>query len=273
MSDVVLHVDGGEITVGRQMGTFVWGRWDVTLPSEVKLKTEADNRMAEGFIYRPDGLPTGRFDLRGVRADSSQVMAVDKSGEIDYKLSTSDTEQVLDAAEKRIEGNVFFERDITVSGLGIHVPGVDFQEDDLVDVALWGKRLPDQPVTAIDIVSKRGSVEKYRVHVGGRAIADMEALRAHREKVYAQIAANQREEASKLATVGAKVEKIGSTAAQADENAKAAQGSADQAQETADEAIKKWRQQKDELDALQTRQIKELDAQNAALRRLGDLQE
>lgn len=91
---------------------------------------------------------------------------------------------------------------------------------------------------------------------GGRAIADMEALRAHREKVYAQIAANQREEASKLATVGAKVEKIGSTAAQADENAKAAQGSADQAQETADEAIKKWRSQKDELDNLQSSQIK-----------------
>ncbi|ESU57146.1 hypothetical protein D881_12370, partial [Corynebacterium ulcerans NCTC 12077] len=50
-------------------------------------------------------------------------------------------------------------------------------------------------------------------------------------------------------------------------------GKAVAAQETADEGIKKWRQQKDELDALQTRQIKELDAQNAALRRLGDLQE
>lgn len=169
MSDVILRADGGEITVGRQIGSFVWGRWDVTLPSDVSLKTPPDVRMAEGFLYRPEDLPKGRFDLRGVRADSSQTMVAKKSGEIDYALSTSDTEQVLDAAEKRIEGNLFFEKDITTDGLGIYEPGVDFHEDDLVDVMLWGKRLTDLPVTAIDVISERGSAERWRVHVGGSA--------------------------------------------------------------------------------------------------------
>ncbi|CAB0830240.1 hypothetical protein FRC0326_00098 [Corynebacterium diphtheriae] len=201
MSDVILRADGGEITVGRQIGSFVWGRWDVTLPSDVSLKTQPDTRMAEGFLYRPEDLPKGRFGLRGVRADSSQTMVAKKSGEIDYSLSTSDTEQVLDAAEKRIEGNLFFEKDITTDGLGIYEPGVDFHEDDLVDVMLWGKRLPDLPVTAIDIAAERGSAERWRVHVGGQPIADAAALRSSREKIFAQIAAERREAASKLGVV------------------------------------------------------------------------
>lgn len=266
MSDVILRADGGEITVGRQIGSFVWGRWDVTLPSDVSLKSQPDARMAEGFLYKPEDLSKGRFDLRGVRADSSQTMVAKKSGEIDYSLSTSDTEQVLDAAEKRIEGNLFFEKDITTDGLGIYEPGVDFHEDDLVDVMLWGKRLPDLPVTTIDIASERGSVNRWRVHVGGQPIADAAALRSSRDKIFAQIAAERREAASKIGVVSRQAAAAGEVAAQAD-------GKAVAAQETAEDALEKWRQQKDELDALQTRQIKELDAQNAALRRLGDLQE
>ncbi|CAB0926818.1 hypothetical protein [Corynebacterium diphtheriae] len=262
MSDVILRADGGEITVGRQIGSFVWGRWDVTLPSDVSLKTQPDTRMAEGFLYKPEDLPKGRFDLRGVRADSSQTMVAKKSGEIDYSLSTSDTEQVLDAAEKRIEGNLFFEKDITTDGLGIYEPGVDFHEDDLVDVMLWGKRLPDLPVTAIDITSERGSAEKWRVHVGGQPIADAAALRSSREKIFAQIAAERREAASKLGAVSQQAASAGTAAAQADNKAAAAQ-------ETADDALAKWRQQKDQLDKVQSAQIeanaKINDAQQRAI--------
>lgn len=266
MSDVILRADGGEITVGRQIGSFVWGRWDVTLPSDVSLKDQPDTRMAEGFLYKPEDLPKGRFDLRGVRADSSQTMVAKKSGEIDYALSTSDTEQVLDAAEKRIEGNLFFEKDITTDGLGIYEPGVDFHEDDLVDVMLWGKRLPDLPVTAIDIAAERGSAERWRVHVGGQPIADAAALRSSREKIFAQIAAERREAASKLGVVSQQAVSAGKAAAKADTKAAVAQ-------ETADDALAKWRQQKDQLDTFQTRQINELAAQNEALRRVSQLQQ
>lgn len=278
MSDVILRADGGEITVGRQIGSFVWGRWDVTLPSDVSLKDQPDTRMAEGFLYKPEDLPKGRFDLRGVRADSSQTMVAKKSGEIDYSLSTSDTEQVLDAAEKRIEGNLFFEKDITTDGLGIYEPGVDFHEDDLVDVMLWGKRLPDLPVTAIDITSERGSAEKWRVHVGGQPIADAAALRSSREKIFAQIAAERREAASKLGAVSRQAASAGKAAAQADNKAAAAQ-------ETADDALAKWRQQKDQLDKVQSdliaknaqwnriqdRGLNELAAQQEAMKRYVDL--
>lgn len=248
MSDVILRADGGEITVGRQIGSFVWGRWDVTLPSDVSLKSQPDARMAEGFLYKPEDLSKGRFDLRGVRADSSQTMVAKKSGEIDYSLSTSDTEQVLDAAEKRIEGNLFFEKDITTDGLGIYEPGVDFHEDDLVDVMLWGKRLPDLPVTTIDIASERGSVNRWRVHVGGQPIADAAALRSSRDKIFAQIAAERREAASKIGVVSRQAAAAGEVAAQAD-------GKAVAAQETAEDALEKWRQQKDELDKMQSAQI------------------
>lgn len=278
MSDVILRADGGEITVGRQIGSFVWGRWDVTLPSDVSLKDQPDTRMAEGFLYKPEGLAKGRFDLRGVRADSSQTMVAKKSGEIDYSLSTSDTEQVLDAAEKRIEGNLFFEKDITTDGLGIYEPGVDFHEDDLVDVMLWGKRLPDLPVTAIDITSERGSVERWRVHVGGQPIADAAALRSSREKIFAQIAAERREAASKLGVVSQQAASAGAAAAKADTKAVAAQ-------ETAEDALEKWRQQKDQLDKVQTdliaknaqwnriqdRGLNELAAQQEAMKRYVDL--
>lgn len=264
MSDVILRADGGEITVGRQIGSFVWGRWDVTLPSDVSLKTQPDARMAEGFLYKPEDLPKGRFDLRGVRADSSQTMVAKKSGEIDYSLSTSDTEQVLDAAEKRIEGNLFFEKDITTDGLGIYEPGVDFHEDDLVDVMLWGKRLPDLPVTAIDIAAERGSAERWRVHVGGQPIADAAALRSSREKIFAQIAAERREAASKLGVVSQQAASAGTAAAKAD-------GKAVAAQETADDALAKWRQQKDQLDKIQSAQIEANAKANDAQQRAIDL--
>lgn len=264
MSDVILRADGGEITVGRQIGSFVWGRWDVTLPSDVSLKTQPDTRMAEGFLYKPEDLPKGRFDLRGVRADSSQTMVAKKSGEIDYSLSTSDTEQVLDAAEKRIEGNLFFEKDITTDGLGIYEPGVDFHEDDLVDVMLWGKRLPDLPVTAIDIAAERGSAERWRVHVGGQPIADAAALRSSREKIFAQIAAERREAASKLGVVSRQAASAGTAAAKADTKAAAAQ-------DTADDALAKWRQQKDQLDKIQSAQIEANAKANDAQQRAIDL--
>ncbi|MHC9641598.1 hypothetical protein ACQXX0_02105 [Corynebacterium diphtheriae] len=133
-----------------------------------------------------------------------------------------------------------------------------------MDVMLWGKRLPDLPVTAIDITSERGSAEKWRVHVGGQPIADAAALRSSREKIFAQIAAERREAASKLGAVSRQAVSAGTAAAKADTKAVAAQ-------ETADDALAKWRQQKDQLDKVQSAQIEANAKANDAQQRAIDL--
>lgn len=254
MSDVILRADGGEMTVGRRVANFVWGRWDVNLPAEVQLKEKIDKRMAEGFLYRPEGMLAGRFDIAGVRADSSQTMAVKKNGDIDYVLGTSNTEQVLDAAEKRIDGDVFFEKDITTVGLGPYVPGVDFQEDDLVDVLIWGKRL-EGPVTAINVVRERGSADSWLVHFGGQPIADAEKLGSANDQIWAVIAAERREADQKLNAVSSVASAASVAAKVADRKAEDADAKAVTADSKADDALEKWRRQKDELDAFQSQQI------------------
>lgn len=186
---VALIADGGEITVGRQMATYVYGAWEVNAPDDVE-EEERDDRLDWGFIYRPDNRPTGRFDLAFVRADAS----------MDMELGKSDTEQVIDTATKRVSGDVFFEREISGAGLGRWVPGKHFRTGDIVDVRLWWRTLA-LPVTAIDLATKKDEPLGYAVHVGGQVIADAEKLRQHNDKIEQAIAADRRKQAKELGAV------------------------------------------------------------------------
>lgn len=275
MSDVVLVADGGEITVGRRVAGFVWGKW-VTQVLDGEQPKADDPRLVQGFVHKPTNMPQGRFDIRGVRADITQVMAVAPDGGIDYDRGSSDAEQVLDAAETRSDGEVFFESDITVIGLGPHVPGLDFDIDSIVDVQLCQRRIA-APVTAVDMTAENG-VLGWRVHTGGQPIVDSVRLNSSNTQILGVLAQERRESDARLAAVDSKADgavsdarAAQSTATQADENAKNAQGSADQAQETADEAIKKWREQKDALDKVQSAQIETNAKVNDAQQRAIDL--
>lgn len=270
MSDVVLVADGGEITVGRRVAGFAWGRWNTQVLDGEQPKTD-DPRLVQGFVHKPTDMPMGRFDIRGVRADITQVMAVTPDGEVDYARGSSDAEQVLDAAENRSDGEVFFESDITAVGLGPHVPGVDFDVDSVVDVQLCQRRIP-APVTAVDMVTENG-VLGWRVHAGGQPIVDSVRLNSSNTQILGVLAQERREAAAKVAEVSRVAQEAKRDARVADGKAEAADGRAGEAQRTADEGLEKWRQLKDSTDEAQSRQIKELEAQNAALRRTSQLQE
>ncbi|MCX7491464.1 hypothetical protein OS127_02830 [Corynebacterium sp. P6129] len=113
------------MTVARRVAAYVYGVWGVQLPDGVD-KIEQD--YLEGYLYRPDDAPRGRFDLAMVRADAT----------IDIKEQRSNAELVMVEAASRVEGRAFFERDISAGGLGRYTPGVDFHTGEIVDVQLWG---------------------------------------------------------------------------------------------------------------------------------------
>jgi len=54
-----LIADGGEMTVGRRTSTYVYGVFQVDIP-EGREQAQQDDRLQEGYIYRPDQRPTGR---------------------------------------------------------------------------------------------------------------------------------------------------------------------------------------------------------------------
>lgn len=180
--DVVLVADGGDVTVGRQTSTFVYGEFNVVLPHG-REKVETDDRLQDGYVYRPKGGIKGPFDVGFVRADAT----------VDLEADTSDLEVVVDAAQKQSEGDVFFERDISAAGLGQFVLDRDFRVGDVVTVELWGKRLR-LPVTAGDYVSSGsdGPVG-VRVHVGGQLISDAEAVARQNGDLRRQIAREKAE--------------------------------------------------------------------------------
>jgi len=110
-----LIAGGGEMTVGRRTSTYVYGVFQVDIP-EGKEQAQQNDRLQEGYVYRPDQRPTGRFDIGFVRADAR----------VDLNAQQSNLESIIDAAQNRVEGAVFFERDITGRGLGRFCPGIDF---------------------------------------------------------------------------------------------------------------------------------------------------
>lgn len=261
MGKPLLAADGGTMTVGRRQATYVYGSFEVRLP-EGKEQEDVEKRLQNGYIYRPDEPAAGRFDVAFVRADAT----------VDLTAQTSDLETQIEAAQRRTEGDIFFERDITDSGTGRYRPGIDIKRGDIVDVLIWGKVLP-LPITRWEMISDGTVSVGWRWHVGGAMIEDAEALRSHNDQLLQQIAQEKRQMAKTVTAVSDRADSAARAANEAASAAGDAQSTANSAQETAEDALEKWRQQKDELDALQTRQIKELDAQNAALRRLGDLQE
>lgn len=218
-----LIADGGEMTVGRRTSTYVYGVFQVDIP-EGREQAQQDDRLQEGYIYRPDQRPTGRFDIGFVRADAR----------IDLTAQQSNLESIVDAAQNRVEGAVFFERDITGRGLGKFRPGVDFTTASLVDVLIWGKTLT-LPVTAIDMTSGDAAAVGWRAHVGGQMIADADSLRSHNDAILGQI---EQERRRRLATTKT-AETAATTANSATSAAATANTKAASAAATADDADKK----------------------------------
>lgn len=180
--DVVLVSDGGDVTVGRRTASYVYGEFNVVLPHG-REKVETEERLQDGYVYRPKGGIKGPFDVGFVRADAT----------VDLEADTSDLEVVVDAAQKQAEGDVFFERDISQAGLGRFVLDRDFRVGDVVTVELWGKRLP-LPVTAGDYVaSVSEGPAAARVHVGGQLISDAEAVARQNGELRRQIAREKAE--------------------------------------------------------------------------------
>lgn len=159
---VVLQADAGELTVARRVAAYVYGTWGVQIPDGVE---QQEQDYVDGYLYRPDDAPRGRFDLAMVRSDAT----------VDMKEQRSNAELVMDEASSRVEGRAFFERDISTGGLGRYTPGVDVHTGDIVDVQLWGRRIA-LPVTAIDMTTGADGPTGWRVHVGGQLIEDTKAL-------------------------------------------------------------------------------------------------
>ncbi|AKN59597.2 immunity-specific protein [Corynebacterium phage LGCM-V6] len=237
------------MTIPRRQACMVYGKLNVTL-KKGDTQQEQDKRLTNGYIHIPDDMPTGSFDFGFTREDA----------DINIETQQSTYELALDTAARRITGQVLFEQDVTAPGFGDWRPMIDFSCGDVVGVRVWGKELP-LPVTSIT-----RETSQWRVHVGGQLINDRRKVVSENRKILADIESERRERSAEITRVSEIAEKATSAAEAADEKA-------GEAQETAQDALSKWQQQKDELDALQTRQIKELEAQNAAVRRLGDIQE
>ena len=177
---VRLISDGGSIIVGRRTASWVWGQFEVTLP-EGDQQAPRDERIADGYVYRPDDRETGRFDLTWVRADVNLNMNAEKS----------DLEATLDAASRRTDGDVFYGREISGPGLGRWRPGVDFQEGSVVEVLLWGKIL-ELPVTSVRPFSTPDEPVGWAVQVGGQPLRDPEAQRKRIHDLWTQIMTERR---------------------------------------------------------------------------------
>lgn len=266
MGKPLLVADGGTMTVGRRQATYVYGSFDVRLP-EGREQADVEKRLQNGYIYRPDEPARGRFDVAFVRADAT----------VDLTAQTSDLETQIEAAQLRTEGDIFFERDITDSGTGRYRPGIDIKRGDIVDVLIWGRILP-LPITRWEMISDDTTSVGWRWHVGGAMIEDAEALRSHNDQLLQQIAQEKRQMTKSIGAVSQQAVSAGKAAAKADDKAVTAQ-------ETADDALAKWRQQKDQLDKVQSELInknaewnrlqdvglKELESQQAAMKRFVEL--
>ncbi|MBG9310297.1 hypothetical protein BUE64_06765 [Corynebacterium diphtheriae subsp. lausannense] len=266
MGKPLLVADGGTMTVGRRQATYVYGQFDVRLP-EGREQADVEKRLQNGYIYRPDEPAAGRFDVAFVRADAT----------VDLTAQTSDLETQIEAAQLRTEGDIFFERDITDSGTGRYRPGIDIKRGDIVDVLIWGRILP-LPITRWEMISDDTTSVGWRWHVGGAMIEDAEALRSHNDQLLQQIAQEKRQMTKSIGAVSQQAVSAGKAAAKADDKAVTAQ-------ETADDALAKWRRQKDQLDQVQSELIrkntewnrlqdtglKELESQQAAMKRYVEL--
>lgn len=217
---VRLLADGGDVTVGRRVSSFIYGVMNVTLADGVVGEDQDKTGLEQGYIVRADGAtPSGRFDFNFTRHDASMHMG----------LHTSDMEQGIVAASRRVEGGVFFERDIEAGGFGRWQPGVDFNVGDVVGVVRWGRVIP-LPVTGLDVRDGR-----WVAHVGGQMIHDAEKLRSQNQSIEKTIADERRRlakeakesEARQVRRVEAEAEARRAAVAVVDDKADKAQSTAD----------------------------------------------
>lgn len=220
MSFVRLRASTGAISVGRRVASYAWGSWNVTLPDDAKVdESLQEYGVSPGYVSRlHDDEDEGLFDRLFVRADA----------QIDLKAKITTVDKVLKAAEKRTEGDVYFERDITGEDLGMYVPGIDYEVGDTVDVLVYGKLL-ELPVTAITSTGNTSEHQHYTVHVGGNMVSDAEALAEKTSEVERAIAEDRKKLAQSNERIIKSVNTAQSTADTARNEAGAAQSTADTA--------------------------------------------
>lgn len=195
-----LVADGGEVTVLRDLAAFSYGSWSVDWPESVPedQRPELPDDRDFGYALKLKE-PPGRMGRRFVRANVSiTAQDFDNEGQPVPFSGESDVEQVLEEAAERVDGDVFFEREITRAGLGALVPRVDFDVDDVVPVLIWGKKILS-PVTSIEDVAEAGAVVDYRVHVGGQLLRDDAARERANREVERTIAQERRERVESVA--------------------------------------------------------------------------
>ena len=220
--EIVLIADGGDVTVGRERATLVYGEFNVVLPEGAE-QVERDDRIKDGYIYRPSET-IARFDVGFARADTT----------IDLELQISDLETVVDTVQRQIAGDTFFERDITTGGLRGYIPGEDFQVGDVVTVEIRGRRLR-LPVTEITMVSSDDyGIGGWRVHVGGLLISDADALRRQSQDLRRQVANDKRALTRRVAGASKTATAAKTTADQASQLAHTAGTTATTALQSAD---------------------------------------
>ncbi|MBG9259599.1 hypothetical protein I4J45_09880, partial [Corynebacterium belfantii] len=258
---LVAHAQEMSMTIPRRQACMVYGKLNVTL-KKGDVQEERDKRVTDGYVHIPEDMPQGRFDFGFTREDADINIG---TGQSTYELA-------LDTAARRITGQVLFEQDIIAPGFGDWRPLIDFSCGDLVGVRIWGKELV-LPVTSI-IRETTG----WRAHVGGQLINDRRKIVAENRKILADIESERRE---RMNEIGA----ISSVASAASVAAKAADSKAETADGKAEDALAKWRQQKDQLDKVQSELInknaewnrlqdvglKELESQQAAMKRFVEL--
>ena len=190
---VVLSSDGGSVTMGRRLAFYSYGKFDVVIPEGREQQVD-DDRIQNGYIARNPGQKMGRFDFGFIRQDAT----------INLEAQTSDLELAIDSTEKRSEGDVYVERDISRAGMNGFELGRDFGLDDIVRYQVWGNYLR-LPVTAGDLESSvGGGLRGVRVHVGGQVASDSEARRRANNEILGQIENEKRQrtrEASKTRSV------------------------------------------------------------------------
>ena len=165
---VNLRADGGEITIGARTAVYTYGAFNVILPQGKQLAEDdyTDDGYTNGYVYKPAGAEKlGRFDVAFVRADVT----------VDTNAGYTNLEAVLDQSQKKVQEDIFFERDIERAGLGGWAPGKDFHVGDLVDVTVFD-RVIRQPVTAITHTTNENDPLGVKVHIGGQTIRDDELV-------------------------------------------------------------------------------------------------
>ncbi|TVS29792.1 hypothetical protein [Corynebacterium sanguinis] len=187
--------DGGTMTVGRRTASYTWGQFQVTLQEGLEQAKNLADRMADGYVYRPDDAGRGRAELTFVRADAK----------IDMNAEKSDLEATLDGASRRTEGDVFYSREISGLGLARTTPGEDYDVGDVVDVLVWGRVLR-LPVTGISVAVSPDDPRGVRVQVGNQMLRDAEALRKRNSALDVQIAAEKRQRLKEAGAIRATAE-------------------------------------------------------------------